>query len=83
MIDTIYNVSLVALCLTVAVVFCVRMYHRIPERRANRRRDAGLCAACGYDLRGTPERCPECGQVPRDDEVESETPGSGETPGRF
>jgi hypothetical protein len=39
---------------------------RVLERwRTNRQVRIGRCSNCGYDHRATPDRCPECGTVPK------------------
>lgn len=53
-------VLMIAGIFTIAVPLFVRREMR--RRTIELRRSKGHCLACGYDLRETPDRCPECGR---------------------
>ncbi len=59
-IDRVLIVPLWAAMLVSSVLPTAWLYHC----RRYKRGHGGLCPACGYDLRATPDRCPECGAIP-------------------
>jgi hypothetical protein len=44
-----------------APVPCVWLARWARQRKRRLRRQRGLCEQCGYDMRASPARCPECG----------------------
>lgn len=47
-------------CLNVVVALFMLVVYAVLSRRRGPR--PGHCLRCGYDLRATPQRCPECGE---------------------
>jgi hypothetical protein len=59
---TCVRVSWWLIALLAALLPAVRLARFSATRLQLRRRlRAGLCPACGYDVRASPRRCPECG----------------------
>ena len=59
------NISVVIRALVVflpIVLLMPAMHASIEYSRSSKRNKLGLCVKCGYDLRGSKDRCPECGE---------------------
>jgi hypothetical protein len=54
------HLSLIVLLLAVAPVWSLARYC---HKRLSTGRRSATCGSCGYDLRATPHRCPECGRT--------------------
>jgi hypothetical protein len=53
-----------AVFLVTGILPCLRLVGWLRRWRVARERSGmGRCASCGYDLRATPGRCPECGTI--------------------
>jgi len=63
-----HGAPIIYLCPIIAVVGLVAIGLMIlnrPKHKRKRRYPDGRCEKCGYDIRSSPDRCPECGTFVR------------------
>jgi len=58
-----YWLAAACICLIAMPILILEIRGRLRFWQSNRRKAAGLCRGCGYDLRASPGCCPECGAV--------------------
>jgi hypothetical protein len=62
----------IPLWLISGIIAVVPVSHVIAHRLQQRCHHGRICSKCGYDMRASPDRCPECGSIARNEKRSAE-----------